>query len=78
MVEVKPENRWQIRHHTHPVEMKKGPQVGTIYLKDVNPDILKQFEELCFVINLNDLLGIETGNPETLRAHFQIAQVRLN
>ena len=78
MVEVKPENRWQIRHHTHPVEMKKGPQVGTIYLKDVNPEILKQFEELCFVVNLNDLPGIETGNPESLRAHFQIAQVRLN
>jgi len=78
IIEVKPENRWQIRHHSHTVDLRKGPQYVNVYLKDVNPEILKQFEELCFVVNLNDLAGVSSGNPEELKGHFRISQVRMN
>jgi len=78
VVEIKPEDRDRIRHYAYPIDLKTGPQIVTIPLKNINPDILKQFEELCFVVNLNNLSGLESEDLKQLHGHFQISQIRLN
>ena len=78
VVEIKPEERDRIRHYAYPIDLKTGPQIVTIPLKNINPEILKQFEELCFVVNLNDLSGLESEDLKHLQGHFQLSQIRLN
>ncbi|MBR4411312.1 MAG: hypothetical protein IKT31_08320 [Firmicutes bacterium] len=76
VVELHGEGRRVADYH-HPVSLEAGALVS-VPLQDVNPELLKQFEELCFVVNFNDLTGLEEDNPSVLGCHFRIAQIRIN
>ena len=76
-VELHGEDRG-IRDYHHLVSLEHG-HLESVPLKDVNPELLKQFEELCFVIHLDHLTtGIEEDDPSLLGCHFRIAQIRIN
>ena len=50
----------------------------TVPLQGMNPEVLKQTAEFCFVANLGDLYRVEEDCPAVLGCHFRIAQIRLN
>ncbi len=59
------------------VAMHAGRRTVSVMLQDMNPDVLKQAAEICFVVNLCDL-NMEEDDPDLLHCHFRIAQIRLN
>lgn len=77
LIEIKPEGRDQIRHYSYPINMKKGPQTICIPLENLNPELLRQFEELCIVVNFNDLFRSDMEDSKLLHGHFRISQIKL-
>ena len=81
VVEVKPEDTARLKHYPKAFCLQNNPVVENLSLKEVekfNPEILRQFNELCFVVNSNNLTGLASDDPKKLRGHFRIAQIRLN
>ncbi len=81
VVELKPERRDSVGHYSKPFVLKDEPIVGVINLREVQrarSEYVEEFEELCFVVNLNDLTGVESDDVTKLKGHFRISQIRLN